>query len=64
MSKLKSLSNNENFEALFSEIADDLAEAINGGTAHNCHQTHRSDLDELLPPSRRQKSFGGIQLSI
>lgn len=54
MSKLSNLSVNETFDTLFSEIADDLAEAINGGSAHNCHQTHNPDLDQMLPPSARK----------
>ena len=54
MSKLNNLSNNETFEALFSEIADDLAEAINGGVAHKCH---KNALDVLLPPSARGKKW-------
>ncbi len=49
MSKLNNLSNNEAFETLFSEIADDLAEAINGGNAHNCHLTHSSVSPKRLP---------------
>lgn len=34
--------NTESFEQLFSEISEDLAEAINGGNNHNCHITHSS----------------------
>lgn len=56
MSKLNNLSGNKTFEALFSEIADDLAEAINGGN-YNCHSQADKTIFDTYDTSQGTGTF-------
>ena len=56
MSKLNNLSNSETFDTLFNEIADDLAEAINGGN-YNCHAQADKSIFDTYDTSRGTGTF-------
>lgn len=45
--------NTENFEQLFSEISEDLAEAINGGNNHNCHIVFTDEEVDVITPQAK-----------